>query len=134
MIHLDTSFLVDAIRESRRRQDGPARRWLSEHRSEALGMSVFVLSELLLGAHLHAEPLEERRRVLAVVGDLPIALPDSRLADTYAGVHAGLLQAGTPLATMDLLIACVALAQGASLLTANARHFARVPGLRVLHY
>ena len=35
---------------------------------------------------------------------------------------------------MDLLIASAALNEGAGLLTANERHFARVPGLLVLSY
>lgn len=134
MIHLDTTFLVDAIRESRRGHDGPARQWLAGHRGEALGMSVFVRAEILLGAELHADPLGERRRVMAVCGNLPVVLPDDGLADTYARVHAGLRQQGTPLATMDLLIACVALNERAPLLTANQSHFARIPGLRVLDY
>ena len=134
MIHLDTTFLVDAIRESRRGQDGPARRWLTRHRGEALAVSVFVRAEVLVGAELHAEPLEERRRLMAVIGKLPVVVPDERLADTYAGVHASLRRQGTPLATMDLLIACVALNEGAPLLTANLSHFSRVHGLRVLQY
>lgn len=134
MIHLDTTFLVDAIRESRRGEHGPARRWLSDHRGEALGLSVFVLSELLVGAELHGDPLAERQRVLRVCGDLPVALPDAGLARTYASVHAALLRQGSPLATMDLLIACVALGAGAPLLTANHRTFSRIHGLRVLDY
>ncbi|MBK6442951.1 MAG: type II toxin-antitoxin system VapC family toxin [Actinomycetales bacterium] len=134
MIHLDTTFLVDAIRESRRGQNGPARQWLARHRAEALAMSIFVRAEVLVGAELHAEPLQERRRVLALCGNLPVVLPDERLADTYAGVHASLRRQGTPLATMDLLIACLALNEGAPLLTANQSHFSRIHGLRVLDY
>ena len=134
MIHLDTTFLVDAIRESRRGGEGPARAWLAEHRSEQLGLSVFVLSELLVGAELHGDPVEERRRVRGVCGDLPVVLPDAHLADTYAAVHATLTRAGTPVATMDLLIGCTALNAGVPLLTANQAHFSRLPGLRVLAY
>ncbi len=134
MIHLDTTFLVDAIRETRRGHDGPARQWLASHRGEPLAMSVFVRAEILVGAELHADPLEERRRVMAVCGDLPVILPDDRLADSYAGAHASLRREGTPLASMDLLIACVALNEGAPLLTANHSHFSRIPGLRVLTY
>lgn len=97
-------------------------------------MSVFVLSELLVGAELHADPVEERRRVMRACGDLPVVLPDARLAQTYAGVHTSLRQHGKPVATMDLLIACVALDEGAPLLTANSDHFSRIRGLRVLGY
>ncbi|MFV0453358.1 MAG: type II toxin-antitoxin system VapC family toxin, partial [Propioniciclava sp.] len=96
MIHLDTTFLVDVIREGRQRGDGPARRWLREHRTEAVAISVFVLSELLVGAESHAEPAEQRRRVLRACGDVPIVVPDARLAGTYASTHVHLSRRGTP--------------------------------------
>lgn len=134
MIHLDTSFLVDAIREGRRKVAGPARTWLAQHRTEPVSISVFVLSELLVGAELHADPVAERHRVLHIVGDLPVALPDQRLAATYASVHATLTRHGTPVATMDLLIGSLALNEGVPLLTANQSHFSRIPGLVVLGY
>lgn len=134
MIHLDTTFLADAIRESRRGEDGPARAWLIENRREDLALSVFVRAELLVGAELHAEPDTERRRVLQVLGEPPVIEPDTRLAATYARVHAGLTQQGTPPATMDLLIGCTALNHDAALLTANRAHPSRIVGLQVLGY
>lgn len=97
-------------------------------------MSVFVLSELLVGAELHADAEAERRRVRDICAGLPVVLPDERLADAYALIHGGLARRGESLATMDLLIAATALTQGAALLTANETHFARVSGLRILGY
>jgi predicted nucleic acid-binding protein len=134
VIHLDTTFLVDAIRESRRGTDGPARRWLADHPGESMAMSLFVACELQVGAELHADPEAERRRIRQLCGGLPVVIPDERLADTYARIHGGLARSRALLATMDLLIAATALTHGASLLTANEAHFARVPGLRVLGY
>lgn len=134
MIHLDTTFLVDAIRESRQGEDGPARRWLAEDGAERLAVSLFVLCELMVGAELHAEPETERRRVRDSCGGLPIAMPDGRLPATYGRLHAHLARAGQPLATMDLLIAATAVNDGAAVLTANERHFGRVPGLRTVGY
>jgi tRNA(fMet)-specific endonuclease VapC len=134
VIHLDTTFLVDAIRESRRGVDGPARRWLAEHGGDPLAVSVFVMCELLVGAELHAEAELERRQIRDICGDLPVVLPDARLPDAYARIHGGLARRGESLASMDLLIATTALTRDAPLLTANEAHFARVPGLRVLGY
>lgn len=134
MIHLDTTFLVDAIRESRRGAEGPARRWLASHPEEGLAMSIFVLCELLVGAELHAEADVERRRIRGTCAGLPVVYPDEQLADTYARIHGGLARRGEPLPTMDLLIAATALTHGAALLTANEAHLGRVPGLRVLGY
>lgn len=134
MIHLDTSFLVDAIRESRRGASGPARSWLARHREEPLAISLFVLGELLVGAELHADSAAERRRVPDTCGGLPVVVADLRLPETYARLHAALQRQGEPLPTMDLLIASTAVNDGAALLTANERHFSRVPGLTVLSY
>ncbi|MFN8098569.1 MAG: type II toxin-antitoxin system VapC family toxin [Dermatophilaceae bacterium] len=134
MIHLDTTFLVDAIRETRRQSAGPARQWLADNGGEELAISVFVRAELLVGAALHAEPERERLRVLQVCRDLPVVAPGPRLAETYASVAAGLQRQGTPIATMDLLIGCTALDANAALLTGNRKHFERIVGLRLLGY
>ena len=134
MIHLDTTFLVDAIRESRRKQPGPALRWLAENQTEQLAMSAFVRAELLVGAELHAEPDRERLRVLKICGDLPVVTPGPGMADTYAAAAAALIQQGRRIATMDLLIESTALDTGAALLTANRKHFERIVGLRVISY
>jgi len=134
VVHADTTFLVDTIRESRRGLDGPARTWLAEHAETSVAISVFVLSEMLLGAELHAEPAKERQRIREALGDMPVAIPDLRLATTYARVCADLQRRGVPTGTMDLLIACLALNEEAALLTANAKHFSDIHGLEVLEY
>ena len=134
VIHLDTSFLVDAMREARRGKAGPARRWLSRHAEEALAVSVFVLCELLLGAELHAESTRELQRVRETCSGLRLVTADHRLPAAYASVCAALRRQGKAPATMDLLIGSTALLVGAPLLTANVDHFARIPGLRVHAY
>ncbi|MBI4184725.1 MAG: hypothetical protein HY521_12095 [Proteobacteria bacterium] len=45
-------------------------------------------------------------------------------------LRATLEKAGTPVGAYDLLIAAQALTRGATLVSANAREFARVPGLK----
>ena len=47
---------------------------------------------------------------------------------------AAILRAGRSIGTMDLLIATIALAEGAPLATANPRHVAPVPDLEVIEY
>ena len=49
----------------------------------------------------------------------------------YGEIRAALELAGTPIGLMDLLIAAQARSLGATLVTANAREFRRVKGLRV---
>ena len=52
-------------------------------------------------------------------------------ATHFASIAADLHKAGTPIGSMDAMIAGHAMATGAVLVTNNARHFSRVAGLRV---
>lgn len=52
---------------------------------------------------------------------------DEHAADRFQGFRKQRVRIGT----LDLKIACIALEQGAILLSANARDFNQVPGLRV---
>lgn len=54
-----------------------------------------------------------------------------RLDKPAAEEFGRLRQQGIRIGTMDLKIASIALVQNATLLTANLRHFQKVPGLRV---
>jgi predicted nucleic acid-binding protein len=66
-----------------------------------------------------------------VIGPLPILDFDRRAAEVFGRVLGRLQHAGTPIGDMDALIASVCLAAGHSVMTRNAAHFARVPGLSV---
>jgi tRNA(fMet)-specific endonuclease VapC len=54
------------------------------------------------------------------------------IVDTSVLVDAGLVAAGKSIDAHDLWIAATALVHGATVVTRNARHFKRVPGLEVL--
>jgi predicted nucleic acid-binding protein len=66
--------------------------------------------------------------LLAVVPVVPITLPVMRI---FGEIDARLRAKGRGLPTSDLLIASTALFRGDEIATGNARHFRRVPGLRV---
>lgn len=69
--------------------------------------------------------------ILAALPVLPLELP----ADAgYAQIRCALEQAGQPMGPNDLLIAAHALALQCTLVTANEREFARVPGLAVVNW
>lgn len=59
---------------------------------------------------------------------------NEKVPTAYARTAAPLISSGERLATMDLLIASVALSVDAALLTRNADHFERIPGLKVIRY
>jgi tRNA(fMet)-specific endonuclease VapC len=135
MIHLDSSLLIDLLRETVRERPGPAFDALeSLDDDEPLGVSVHVVCELRAGAELAQRPLKEHEELDRLLSGLIVAYPDSRFAPAHGRLLAALDRSGRSVAAMDLLIATAAILDDAALLTRNARDFQRVPGLRVLRY
>ena len=134
MIHLDTSFLVDLLRDAQRVQAGPASRLLMEIADEELTVSVFVISELMAGVELSRQPSAERERVADLLDGLEVAYPGPGFATAYGRLFADLERSGRRLAAMDHLIATSALVDGAALATGDSDDFSRVPGLAILAY
>ena len=81
MIHLDTSFLVDLLREANRGQPGRATRFLSTlDEEEVLGVSVHVLCELEAGAELSRKAQQEQAAIRRLASGLEAVYPDDRFA------------------------------------------------------
>ncbi len=134
MIHLDTSFLVDLLRENRRGDTGPATRLLDSLEKEELGISLFAACELYAGAELAADPGTERGKVDELCAALEIDHPQPGFATGYGKLLAQMRSSGDEISTMDLLIANSALLRGVPLITRNLRDFRRVPALEVRAY
>lgn len=134
MIHVDTSFLVDLMREAARGESGPATRFLESRPEEVLGASVFVFCELAAGAELARDTVRERERVARLGESLEAVNPDATFAATYGRLLARMQRAGVQIGTMDLLIGTAALEGGAPLVTRNRKDFEKIPGLDVLTY
>ena len=134
MIHLDTTFLVDLLREERRRKPAGAAAFLQERPDEELRISVHAACELFAGVEAARLPDEERGRVAALLEIVGIVFPDERFAPAYGRLLAQLERAGARIGVMDLLIGAAALVEGAALVTRNVREFGRIPGLRVVSY
>ena len=133
MIHLDSSFVIDLMREHTRRP-GPATAWLEQHTADPLGVSVFVLCELEAGAAAADDPDAERERVRAALEAVATIFPDHRFAPKYGALLYALQRRGRIIGEMDLLIATAAVLDGVPLVTGNQKHFEAVPDLRVLSY
>lgn len=135
MIHLDSSFLIDLLRETTREKPGPAFDLVeSLDEDEVMGVSVHVVCELRAGAELSSQALREHEALDQLLSGLLVAYPDDRFAPAYARLLASMLRSGKPVAAMDLLIATAATLDDAPLVTRNVKDFSRVPGLRVLKY
>ena len=135
MIHFDTSFLIDLLRETSGGKPGGALDLIeSLDPAELLGVSVHVVCELRAGAELSRHALREHEALDQLLSGLLVSYPDDRFAPAYARLLAATARGGRAVAAMDLLIATAALLDDAALVTRNVKGFSRVPGLRVLRY
>jgi len=135
LIHLDTSYVVDLLRERGAKRDGLATQLLvGALAGEELAISVHVACELHAGAELSQNPSVERRRVEEICGALEVRLLDETFPRLYGRALADLRRGGHAISAMDLLIAVAALTDGAPLVTRNVKDFQRVPGLELVRY
>ena len=90
-----------------------------------------VLYELELGITQSNQPSKRRTQrdsLLSVIAVLPF---DTSAAQRAAKINQVLRTAGTVIGPMDTLIAGIALAHGATLVTHNVREFRRVGNLNI---
>jgi predicted nucleic acid-binding protein len=133
-VFLDTCFLVDLLKERKRRERGPATQTLETLGETELLLSVFVLCELRAGAELSGDPQRELPQVTRLVESHPVIYPDSSFPTLYGEAAGWLLRQGTPIPVMDLMIGVIAKRFGAPILTRDTEHFKKIPGLVVLNY
>ncbi|MBU8912559.1 MAG: type II toxin-antitoxin system VapC family toxin [Spirochaetales bacterium] len=131
---VDTSFVVDLMRERHAGQSGPAIDLLRRHATVKLRMPVFVACELELGATRSRDSSTEQQRLSALTEFMEVVYPQPGFATIYGGMVATLLQIGFPVPVMDALIACTAIQHSEPLITRDREHFARIPGLVVEAY
>ena len=126
---IDTSILIEY---ERGRLD--LQRHLAEERREVFYVSVVTASELLHGVHRVVQADVRARRsafVEALLERFPLLSIDLPTARQHAQVWAELAAAGNIIGPNDLWLAATCLAHGLTIITANVREFARVPGLGV---
>jgi len=102
--------------------------------TEEHAISVITVSELLQGVHRAGGRRRTARRaaveqILAAFEAIPIT---EAVARVHAEIWARLLTRGESVAAHDLWIGASALAHGLGVATLDPRHFARIPGLRVV--
>lgn len=127
-------FDTDTLSNLLRRAPEPALvRRLAGTPPDEQATSSITLGELLYGARRlgdRAEALVGRIESL-LIPNLAVLPFDAEAARAYGGLRATLEQAGTPIGDADMRISSIALARDLVVVTANTRHFARVPGLTV---
>src|ERR1700726_1484100 len=133
MICLDTNIAIHVIN---RRIPAVRHRLAEQLRlGTEIGFSIIALFELRYG-HARSDRRAESDRLLAeFLAAGIVVLPFDAEDAAHAGdIRARLESLGTPIGPYDYLIAAQAGRRGATLVTANGREFARVPGLIVMDW
>ena len=129
MFALDSNTLIYYFKG-----EGRVMAWMSARAPSEIGIPVIVLYELETGIAKSQQPQKRRKQLDALLAVTKILPLDRAAVRQSATLRATLEKAGTPLGPMDFLIAGIALAQDATLVTRNTGEFSRVAGLRTVDW
>ena len=101
-----------------------------QYRMGEVGLCSVVTAELAFGV-AKSGSLRNRQALEMFLAPLTILPFDQQASWVYGDLRADLQKRGTPIGSLDTLIAAHALSQQATLVTNNTREFAMVPGLRL---
>jgi tRNA(fMet)-specific endonuclease VapC len=103
----------------------------NEHSVGDIGISSITVAELLYGVQKSQHRKQNQSALMQFLSPLEIAVFDTDAAFSYGQIRAELERKGTPIGSLDTLIAGHAVSLGVSLVTNNEQEFSRVPGLNV---
>ncbi|HEX8231082.1 MAG TPA: type II toxin-antitoxin system VapC family toxin [Chloroflexia bacterium] len=124
---LDTNICVQIIRY--KPPDVLMR--LTQHPVSEVGVSSITVAELQFGVHRSNQVVGNQHALEQFLIPLIIIDFDHDAALAYGFIRAHLEAQGTPIGSLDTLIAAHALSQNLILVTNNTREFERVPGLLI---
>ena len=136
MALLDTTFIIDLMKDAKMRRQGPATQELDDllRRGELMRVPIFALAELYVGVVKETQPERESRAIERCMMAFEILHFEQSTAKVFGSVVGELERRGQVISDMDALIASVALEHDELLVTRSVKHFSRVPGLRVEGY
>ena len=130
MVCFDTDLLIALIRE----RDDAVNFLKSLGKAVRLTTTFVSACELYEGAYRSNNPEKELERVEKVLGVLTILMPSAELADSFGKVSGNLENNGQPIGNFDVLIACIAMKNGETLVSRNIKHFDRIQGLKLISW
>lgn len=131
MVCLDTSFIIDVLRG-----DQDAKSVLKElvANNATTSIATPTLMELQASIALNTRGSQQKQLIDKIKASA-ILLPLDHESATRAGeIEAELILAGETIPPVDIMIGAIALQNNEALLTRNAKHFQRIPGLEVKTY
>jgi len=127
---LDTNICIYIIKQ----QPANVLKRFLEYQPGDIGISSITLSELSYGV-AKSQHVEKNAKALdEFIVPLEVVPYDEAAAYVYGTIRTHLEKVGTPIGSMDMLIAAHAVSSGASLVTNNTREFMRVPGLTIVDW
>ena len=129
MIHymLDTDICIYIIK---RKPAGVIKR-LMKSRISQIGISSITLSELEYGVAKSSKPEQNQFALAQFLAPMEILSYGDEAAQQYGRLRAFLEKQGTPIGSLDMLIAAHALSINCILVTNNEKEFGRVPNLNI---
>lgn len=124
---LDTNICIFLIRK----QFESIRSHIRSHRVGEICVSAITEAELRFGADASAQSTKNHAVLERFFLTLPVLAFDSGCAREYGRIRAFLKKKGTPIGSLDMLIAAHALSEGMTVVTNNTREFKRVPRLPI---
>ena len=126
MILLDTNICISIINA----KPPAVLARFQQYRLGDIGMCSVVAAELAFGV-AKSGSARNRQALEMFLAPLIILPFDTAAVWAYGDLRADLERRGTPIGSLDTMIAAHALSQQAMLVTNNTREFAKVPGLQL---
>ncbi len=127
---LDTNICIYIIRQ----QPVTVLDRFLEYQVGDIGISSITLAELRYGVAKSTHREKNAKALDEFVIPLEVVSYDESAAHVYGDIRATLEKAGTPIGSMDMLIAAHAVSLGIPLVTNNTREFLRVPSLDIIDW
>jgi len=96
-----------------------------------IGISSITLSELSYGVSKSSKPEQNQIALAQFIAPLEILPYGDDAAQYYGTLRAHLEKQGTPIGSLDMLIAAHALSTNCTLVTNNEKEFVRIPKLKI---
>ncbi len=127
---LDTNICIYIIKQ----QPVSVLKRFLEYQIGDIGISSITLAELRYGVAKSTHREKNAKALDEFVIPLEVVPYDESAAYVYGDIRATLEKAGTPIGSMDMLIAAHAVSLGIPLVTNNTREFLRVPSLNIVDW